>query len=45
MTKENNEKTKNPIPDEVHRRAERIAKALLRPVKKSKPIEKSTEGE
>jgi len=36
MTKENNEKTKNLIPDEVHERAKLIAKALLRPVKKGK---------
>jgi len=45
MTKQTKETQTDSIPDEVHEKAKLIAKALLRPVKKSKPIEKSTEGE
>jgi len=38
MTKETKDTPTDTIPDEVHERAKRIAKALLRPVKKGKKI-------
>jgi len=38
MTKQTKDTPTDPIPEDVHERAERIAKALLRPVKKGKKI-------
>jgi len=45
MTKQTKDTPTDPIPEDVHAKARRIAKALLRPVKKPKSVEKSTEGE